>query len=52
LFNRLKYFFRKAPQQMLQSHRSVKAYCATCDEHEVKDDQFFSFFPSNGAPLE
>jgi hypothetical protein len=28
---------------MLRPHRSLKAYCATCDEDEEKDDQFFHF---------
>jgi hypothetical protein len=43
--------FFKAPQQMLRTHRSLKAYCATCDGGEEKDDQFF-IFPSNGAAVE
>jgi hypothetical protein len=34
------FLWRRAPQQKLRTHRSLKAYCATCDE----DEQFFSFF--------
>jgi hypothetical protein len=37
---------------MLRTHRSLKAYCATCDEGEEKDDQFFFIFTCNGAPVE
>jgi hypothetical protein len=38
----------RAPQQMLRTHRSLKAYCATCDEH----DYCFFVFSCNGAPVE
>jgi hypothetical protein len=37
---------------MLRTHRSLKAFVQICDEDEEKDDNFFSFFPSNGAPVE
>jgi hypothetical protein len=32
--------WRRAPQQMLRTHRSLKAYCEPCDE----DHQFFFIF--------
>jgi hypothetical protein len=34
----------RAPQQMLRTHSSLKAYCATCDEDEQKGDQFLHFY--------
>jgi hypothetical protein len=38
------FWWRRASQQMLRTHRSLKAY--------VQDDKFFFFiFPSNGPPL-
>jgi hypothetical protein len=37
--------WRRAPQQILQTHIRLKAYCATLVmKMEMKDDQFFSFF--------
>jgi hypothetical protein len=44
-------FWRKAPQQKLRTHRSLKASCATLDEDERKMISFL-FFSSNGAPVE
>jgi hypothetical protein len=35
------YLWRRAPQQMLRTHRSLKSYY---DEDEEKDDQFFFNF--------
>jgi hypothetical protein len=42
------FFFRRAPQQKLRTHRSLKAYCATLWWRY----KFFFIFPSNGAPVE
>jgi hypothetical protein len=35
------FIYSRAPQQMLRTHRSLEAYCATCDEN----DEVFSAFP-------
>jgi hypothetical protein len=43
----LLFLWTRAPQQMLRTHRSLKAYCATLWWRSV-----FSFFPSNGEPVE
>jgi hypothetical protein len=44
------FFFNwRAPQQMLRTHRSLKAYCTTLWWRWLI---FFSVFPSNGAPVE
>jgi hypothetical protein len=39
------FFFRRAPQQKLRSHRSLKAYCATLVmKMKRKMISFFQFF--------
>jgi hypothetical protein len=42
------FFWRRAPQQMLQTHRSLEAYCATLWWRWL----VFSVFPCNGAAVE
>jgi hypothetical protein len=42
----------RAPQQILRTHRSLKASCTTLWWRRQKDDQYFFIFPSNGAPVE
>jgi hypothetical protein len=52
IFNIIDFFlWRRAPQQMLRTHRSREAYCATlwCRWWLCV---FFSFFPCNVAPVE
>jgi hypothetical protein len=44
------FLWRRAPQQMLRTHHSLKAYCATCDEDKIWSVS--SFFPSNGTTVE
>jgi hypothetical protein len=34
------FLWRRAPQQMLRTHRSLETYC---DKDEEKNDQFFYF---------
>jgi hypothetical protein len=43
------FVWRRAPQQLLRTHRSLKAYCATL---VMKIKRKFLIFPFNGAPLE
>jgi hypothetical protein len=45
--------FRRAPQQKLRTHRSLKAYCTTL-WWKLRERWlvFFFIFPSNGAPVE
>ena len=43
------FFFRRAPQQMLRTHRSLKAYCANL---WWRWSVFFFIFPSHSAPVE
>jgi hypothetical protein len=43
------FFYWRAPQQMLRTHRSLKACCATLLWRWFF---FFFIFPSNGAPME
>jgi hypothetical protein len=45
------FLWRRAPQQMLRTHRSLKAYCAALLMEDEKDDYVFIFI-SNGAPVE
>jgi hypothetical protein len=45
-------FFRKAPQQMLRTHRSLKAYCATLLMKMKRKMISVFIFPRNWAPME
>jgi hypothetical protein len=44
-----RFFLWRAPQQMLQTHRSLEAYCTTLWWRWLV---FFFVFPCNGAPVE
>jgi hypothetical protein len=47
------FILRRVPQQKLRTHRSLKAYCATLVmKMKMRKMISFSFFPSNGAPVE
>jgi hypothetical protein len=47
------FLWRRTPQQILRTHRSLKAYCATLViKMERKISSFFFIFPSNGVPVE
>jgi hypothetical protein len=43
------FFWWRAPQQILRTHRSLEAYCATVWWRWLV---FFFIFPCNGAPVE
>jgi hypothetical protein len=45
------FFVRGAPQLMLRTHDSLKAYCAT-PVMKMKMSSFLPSFTSNGAPVE
>ena len=47
------FLWRRTPQQILRTHRSLKAYCAILViKMERKISGFFFIFPSNGVPVE
>jgi hypothetical protein len=45
------FLWRSVPQQMLQTHRSLKAYCATLRWRWRERWSYFFIFPSNGAKV-
>jgi hypothetical protein len=51
--NNITFFFREGPRsRFYRRTAALRLIVQPCDEDEEKDDQFFLFFPSNGAPVE